>query len=175
MGETAMSPSAEQRLVFQDHRLVHIHSQSSQWVDIQTFTFTADIDDRAVVELLLQHVRYRHSYAGPVFYDMKIIHGPYWLEAITAESFSPVTATAAEALITTWANYDFPMPDSAQVTFEQFVYPPIRAASSIYQLADLRATAEHDWGSVIGFTGFHELLAVDRDRGRLTLIVASDD
>lgn len=78
-------------------------------------------------------------------------------------------------MITTWANYDFLLPESATAAFEQYVFPPIRTANNIYQLADLRATAEHDWGYVVGFSGFHEFVAINGDTGRVALIVASDD
>jgi hypothetical protein len=42
-------------------------------------------------------------------------------------------------------------------------------------LEDLRATAEHEWGWVVGQGGFHEFVAIDRPAERLRLIVASDD
>jgi hypothetical protein len=45
----------------------------------------------------------------------------------------------------------------------------------LYRLADLRATAEHDWGWVVGHGGFHEFVAIDHTASTLTLIVASDD
>ena len=129
----------------------------------------------SVVELLIHHVRYRDSYATAMFHDAEIVYGPYWLEAITVESFSPISSVAAEALITTWANYGAPIPESDQVAFERYVYPPIRTANTVYQLADLRATAEHGWGSVIGFSGFYEFVAVNPHVNQVTLIVASDD
>jgi hypothetical protein len=52
---------------------------------------------------------------------------------------------------------------------------PLLSCDAVYRLADLRETAEHDWGWVVGTSGFHEFLAVDRTTERLRLIVASDD
>jgi hypothetical protein len=175
MGETAITPSVEEQLVFQDHRLLKIHNGGYQWIDVQIFAFSAAMDDGGVVGSLIRHVRYRHGYANPVYRDAKIIHGPYWLKAISVESFSAVPAMAAGALIATWANYDAAVPESDYPVLDEWVYGPIREATSIYQLADLRDTAEHDWGYVVGYTGFHEFVVINRDAGRLTLIVASDD
>jgi hypothetical protein len=169
------SPPVEDQLVFEDHALIHIHNGGYQWIDVQIFAFPTAIDDAAVMGLLIRHVRYRHGYANPEYRDAKIIHGPYWLEAISVESFSPVSPVSAEALITTWANYDAAVPASDYPVLDKQVYGPIRDASSVYQLADLRETAEHDWGYVVGLTGFHEFVVINSHTGRLTLIVASDD
>lgn len=46
---------------------------------------------------------------------------------------------------------------------------------SIYRLPDLRTTAEHEWGWVVGHAGFHEVVIIDRSAAILTLLVASDD
>jgi hypothetical protein len=50
----------------------------------------ADADDRAVLALLIGHVRYRDSYAAPEFKDAETIHGPYWLNVISPDVFSGV-------------------------------------------------------------------------------------
>jgi hypothetical protein len=90
---TTPPPSVEEQLVLQDHRLVHIHNGGSQWIDVQIFTSPAGMDDVGVVGALIGHVRCRHGYANPVYRDAKIIHGPYWLEAISVESFTAVLAS----------------------------------------------------------------------------------
>jgi hypothetical protein len=172
MSETT---AVEEQLVFCDHRVVKLHNGSRQWIDIKRFTFPGGAGDRGLLELLIRHVRYRHCYATPVFYDAELIHGPYWLEAIRGEAFSPVSAGDAEALITTWANYAEPIPASDRTVFDGQVFQPVRDASSIYQLADLRSVAQHDWGGVVGVTGFYEFVLIDRRTNELTLMVASDD
>ncbi len=173
---TGTSLAVEEQLVFDEHQLIHIHNGGYQFIDVQTFVFPDAVDDRAVIELLIGHVRYRHGYASPEYRDAKLIHGPYWLAAISWESFSAVSAVAAEALISTWANYDAVVPDSDYPRVERQVFGPMREASSIYQLADLRASAEHDWGGdVVGLTGFHEFVVINRQTRILRLIVATDD
>lgn len=40
---------------------------------------------------------------------------------------------------------------------------------------DLRESAVHEWGWVVGHTGFHEIVIIDHAAAMLTLLVASDD
>lgn len=169
------TPTVEEQLVFDEHQLIHIHNGGYQFIDVQTFVFTEAVDDRAAIELLIGHVRYRHGYASQEYRDAKLIHGPYWLAAITWESFSKVSAVAAAALISIWANHDAVMPDSDYPVMNAQVFGPLEEATSIYQLADLRATAEHDWGYVVCLSGFHEFVVINRHTTRLRLIVATDD
>jgi hypothetical protein len=169
------STPAQQQLVYQGEVFINFRS-SRQWVSIKLFTLPdADIDDWAALDLLLGHVRYRDSYSGTHQKDMKTIHGPYRLDAITPDSFSPVSSPDTEALLRTWAEYNKPLPDDNRAAMERELYPRIRDATSRYQLADLRQTAEHDWGYVVGTTGFHEFVLIDRQAGILALAVASDD
>ncbi len=167
---------AEERLVYQGEVFINFRNHTYQWVSIKLFEFPADIDDDAVLSLLIRHVRYRDSYGGTGDKDMETIHGPYWLYAITPEVFSPVSPADAEALIRTWAEYAAPLPDAYRDEMEQELYPRIRCATSRYQLPDLRDSAEHDWGSSVGsLTGFFEFVLIDRHAGSVALVVASDD
>lgn len=167
--------SAEELLVYQGDVFINFRT-SRQWVLIKLFTLPSDADDREVLALLTHHLRYRDSYAAPEFKDAETIHGPYWLNAITPEVFRPVSAADAEALIRTWAEYQAPLPAARRDEMERELYPRIRSATARYQLADLRDTAEHDWGSSVGSdTGFHEFVLIDRSAGNVALVVASDD
>lgn len=167
--------AVEDRLVYQGEVFINFRT-SRQWVLMKLFALPADADDREVLALLIRHVRYRDSYAAPDFKDSETIHGPYWLSAITPESFSPVSATDAEALIRTWAEYSARLPDARRQEMETEVYPRIHNATSRYQLADLRETAQHDWGYVVGSaTGFYEFVLIDRHTNSVALVVASDD
>ncbi|UQX10181.1 hypothetical protein [Candidatus Mycobacterium methanotrophicum] len=168
------SKPVEEQLVYQGEVFINFRT-SRQWVVIKLFALSEDVDDRAALELLLRHVRYRDSYAGTGDKDMVDIHGPYWLKAITPESFSQVESADAEALLRTWAEYATPLPDENRAELEHELYPRIRNAITRYQLADLRRTAEHDWGGVVGTTGFHEFVLIDRAAGSVALVVASDD
>jgi len=168
------SKPVEEQLAYQGEVFINFHT-SRQWVIIKLFALPENVDDRAALELLLHHARYRDSYAGTGEKDMIDIHGPYWLKAISPDSFSPVESADAEALLRTWAEYATPLPDDNRAEMERELYPRIRNATSRYRLADLRRTAEHDWGGVVGTSGFHEFALFDRAAGSLALVVASDD
>ena len=78
-------------------------------------------------------------------------------------------------LIRTWAEYDVSLTDDDRAAMESEIYPRIRHATSRYQLPDLRDTAQHDWGWVVGNNGFHEFVLIDRRTDSVALLVASDD
>ena len=172
----AADATVEERLVYQGKVFINFRNHTYQWVSIKLFALPADADDRAVMALLIRHVRYRDSYGGTGDKDMENIHGPYWLKAITPDVFSPVSAADAEALIRTWAEYAAPLPDARREELEHQLYPRIRSATSRYQLPDLRDAAEHEWGPSVGsITGFFEFVLIDRHAGNVALVVASDD
>ncbi|MEE6175393.1 hypothetical protein [Mycobacterium sp. 050134] len=168
-------PLVEDLLVYQGEEFINFRT-SRQWVVIKLFKLPTDANDRDVLALLTQHLRYRDSYATRKFQDARTIHGPYWLNAIGPEAFSAVSAVDAEALLRTWAEYQAPLPAARRKEMESELYPRIRGATTRYQLADLRDTAEHDWGSSVGSdSGFHEFVLIDRRAGSVALVVASDD
>jgi hypothetical protein len=177
-GVEAGDTTVEERLVYEGKVFINFRNHTYQWVSIKLFALPADSDDHAVLALLVRHVRYRDSYGGTGDRDMETIHGPYWLNAITPERFAPVSAADAEALLRTWAEYAAPLPDARREEMETELYPRIRSATSCYQLADLRETAQNDqgWGSSVGSaTGFHEFVLIDRHSECVGLVVASDD
>jgi hypothetical protein len=171
-GETAVP--VEERLVYQGKVFINFPT-SRQWVSMKLFALPPDTDDYTVLTLRIHHVRYRDSYAGTGDKDMENIHGPYWLYAIAPEVFSPVSAADAEALIRTWAEYAVLLTDDDRAAMEREVYPRIQKATGRYQLPDLTDTAQHDWGSSVGNTGFHEFALIDRYAQSVTLLVSSDD
>jgi hypothetical protein len=172
MGTGAMP--VEESLVYQGEVFIKFRT-SRQWVLIKLFALPPNADDRELLALLIRHVRYRDSYAAPDFKDAKTIHGPYRLNAITPETFFPVSAADAEALIRTWADYTVPLTDDDRAAMEREVYPRIQGATSRYQLSDMRDTAQHDWGYVVGSDGFHEFVLINRQANSLALLVATDD
>jgi hypothetical protein len=163
-------------LVYVGDVFINFRNHTYQWVRIKLFELPTEADDKEVLASLIRHVRYRDSYAAPEFEDAKTIHGPYWLSAIDSGVFSPALAADAKALLRTWAEYAAPLPDGRRQEMERELYPRIREATSRYQLPDLRGTAEHDWGSTVGSaTGFFEFVLINRAKGSLALVVASDD
>jgi hypothetical protein len=176
VSESYVAAPSDESLVYLGDVFINFRNHTYQWVSIKLFELPADADDNEVLASLIRHVRYRDSYAAPDFEDAKTIHGPYWLSEIDSGVFCPVLAADAEALIRTWAEYAAPLPDGRREEMEHDLYARIREATSRYQLPDLRDTAEHDWGSTVGsITGFFEFILLNRNKGSLALVVASDD
>ncbi|MFZ0231310.1 MAG: hypothetical protein WA622_05480 [Mycobacterium sp.] len=178
MAEPGVSVPAEESLIYQGDVFINFRNHTYQWVSIKLFELPTDADDNEVLSLLTRHVRYRDSYNGTGDKDMKTIHGPYHLSAITPESFFSASAGDIEPLIRTWAEYAAPLPDRCRTEMERELYPRVRNATSSYQLVDLRETAQQDegWGTSVGsVTGFFELVLVNRHARSVALVVASDD
>ena len=157
-------------------RFVNFVNSTFQWIDVKLFGMSGqDLDDRAVLALLLAHVRYRDSYAGTGDEDMKTIHGPFRLDAITVDSFVAVDAAAEIAALGAWATQFAPLPEAVAEQVESEVYQRLRDATSRYRLVNPGKEQFHEWGGVVGSAGFHELVVIDRSAGSVALIVASDD
>lgn len=168
--------SADDQLMYTSKVFIRFTNGSTQWVNIKLFELPGTVlDDQETLSLLLHHVRYRDSYAGTDDKDMMTLHGPYRLEAIGPESFTNVTPEDAEATLLTWAVQDAPLDDVTSERLEQELYPRIRTATSLYQLVGLGEESHHDWGWVVGQTGFLEFVLIDRGAKSLALVVASDD
>lgn len=185
MAETSTPPPSHEQLVYQ--RKIFINpAVNRQWVSIKLFTLPADVDDQSALAAMIGHVRYRDSYAGTGDTDMVDKHGPYWLSAITPQAFTVADPAAADTLIRTWTQYDAPWPGDDRdympwpavdrEAMDREVHGRIQRATVIYQLPNIRATAQHDWGDLVGIdAGFHEFVIIDWAARELALIVASDD
>jgi hypothetical protein len=86
-GGGAEAVAVEERLRYQREVLINFRNSTYQWISLKLFTLPADVDDYTVLQLLIGHVRYRDGYGGTKDRDMEIIHGPYWLHAISPEAF----------------------------------------------------------------------------------------
>jgi hypothetical protein len=170
------SSTSTEQLSFTRTIFIRFNNTTTQWVSIKLFTLSEhSIDEHTALSLLLRHARYRDSYAGTADEDMKTLHGPYRLDAIHPDSFIRVDAADAEGRLRTWAEQDVPLDDSTRQQLERELYPRLRTATSCYQLAELGDESQHDWGWVVGFTGFQEVVLIDRRTRSLALVVASDD
>lgn len=118
---------------------------------------TVGVDDRTALALMVANVRYRDSYAGTWDKDMVTTHGPYWLSAITPDMFVVADPDATNTLIRTWAEYYSPWPEADREAMDREVYGRVAAATVIYELPNIRATAQHDWGEVVGGDGFQRV------------------
>lgn len=174
MAKMAPPSRAEAQLVFQ--REIFINPMvTRQWVSIKLFALPDDVDDETALAFMIAHVRYRDTYAGVGDGDVADKHGPYWLQAITPDTFKVTNRTDVEALIRTWAQYYARWNAADREALQRYLYARIERATVIYQLPDIRDVAQHDWGDVVGADGFHEFVIIDRPARELALVVASDD
>jgi hypothetical protein len=165
-------------LTFVSHDMVHFGDYYT-WVDLKYFAIQPEASDVSLLTSLIAHTQYHDHYAGqdPTEQTHHSLHGPYRLDAITPGLFQPVSVEAARDELRRWVeSWVVPEEDGpeidARLTAE--VLPKL-AGDAIFRLPDIREGAEHDWGWVVGQSGFHETVAIDRAAEMLTLIVASDD
>ncbi len=96
------------------------------------------------------------------------------MEAVSPESFDLVCSADAEALLTSWMEQFGPV-NAREVEGDlDEVYSLLRSASAVLELRDLGEDARHEWGWVVGLSGFHEFVIVEPEGG-VALIVATDD
>ena len=90
----------------------------------------------------------------------------------------PWAASDAESLIQDWTgnwthDLDYRPPRAVQRCLQD-VYDLLRSGD-LYKLDDPGAEDEHEYGYVTGGMGFHEFVVIDRNRGSVHVVVASDD
>ncbi len=93
------------QLTFVSHHLVQFSVfRYDTWVDLKHFATAPDASDHALLAALLKHDQYYDHYTGedPSEQTHHVLHGPYRLEAITRETFEPVSQTAAQQEIMDW-------------------------------------------------------------------------
>ncbi|MFT3900639.1 MAG: hypothetical protein QM728_10420 [Gordonia sp. (in: high G+C Gram-positive bacteria)] len=154
------------------------------WVDIVHFAIDDTASDDAVLSSLFETPAFAHGYMGPLPAEPRpitaeSIHGKWHLRAITVDSYEPTTAAAAWAELQRWANEPdwtdpgFRQPADAMARLD--TVHDLLERGDVYQLRNPDAEDEHECGWVVGITGFHEFVVIDRQAGQLHLIVASDD
>jgi len=147
------------------------------WIDVLRFRVRGEGDDADLLAGLISSRWYDHSYAEPRREHPGPrggIHGPYRLDVIVPDTFTRSSPENARTRVREWAHQWDTLPAAFETRLELFV-GSIHGNSSVYELPDLRATAEHDWGAVVGEDGFHEFAVIDSTRETVTLLVATDD
>ena len=176
--DSSASSTEVQTLAYIGQTEVVFTNGTYQFVVIREFGLpTGDsVDDRTVLTRVIASRAYRGSFVG-VGDEDATIHGPYRVDAITADSFLVVDAANAETLVRGWAEYAAPLPEVSRLEMDREVYPRMRAATSVYQLMPLPSEAlETEWRLGIGSaTGFHEFVVINRATGVVAVVMATDD
>lgn len=162
-------------LRLESHWLDHLCGPGP-WIDGKRFRAERALSADAAVDALLAEPEYRDHYCSPENDSAGgPLHGPYWADKIKPNDFQPVSRAECASILRRWREQwcgDEPDADADAVVDRALTL--IGAATDRRYLRDLRAEAEHDWGWVVGFGGFHEFLLVLPD-GEVDLLVASDD
>lgn len=159
-----------------EDRITHRDSRTDQWIDIKTFGIGDGFNDLTLIKNMLDQPAYADDYQGsPRGEQPGGVHGPYRLDAVDAAAFIPVAADEAHSLLGAWADQTSLHSDVTPAVLASSVYAIIEAADRIYRFPMLSQDSLHEKGWVVGISGFHEFIAIDRTEHRLSVIVASDD
>jgi hypothetical protein len=144
------------------------------------FTFDGQPSTCGLITEVMAHPRYRDDCASPWTGPCGDVHGPYRLQALPAEGFQPCSAATAISTLTEWPATNLSPWVSASLLLSReivgaWVSPFIVEADELYRLSVAREGNEHEYGRVVGLAGFHEFIAIDRNNGAITVIIATDD
>lgn len=162
-----------------DDTLVHLAPGTYSWCMLLGFAFDGQPGTDQLIAALLEHPRWRDDCMSPWTGPCEV-HGPYRLETIGVEEFQGCTVAAAWDVLVHWPAADI-NPWASESLLESreilgaWVAPLLVGSDQLFQLAVPREGNEHEAGWVVGRSGFHEFIAIDRERGTLTVIIAADD
>ncbi|MEU1982214.1 hypothetical protein [Nocardia sp. NPDC019395] len=160
-------------LNFRDFEFGPGGSSNYQWVDIKVFRIVAAPDDPALLRSLIDTEQFRDGYIGAGVEPAGVVHGPYFREYISPDSYTRVSAGSVMDLVTTWVNNCGDVPESLWGAMNRSVFEPVRRADSLFRLRKLDPSAVVDYGPI--HTEFHEVVTIDRTERIVRLIVAADD
>ena len=156
---------------------------SYMWILRIRFDISGDEGDDEIIDAIISSPQYGYDFASP-FDGMTSpshpdIHGRWWRRHIGSDRFEPRAPADAVEVIRSWAEDQewtdptFEQPLEAQQRLND-TYALLRAGE-VYELNNPPGEDEHDYGWVMGRTGFHEFLAIDRAQRTATLVVTCDD
>lgn len=149
-----------------------------RWIAIDTFSVRRHRDDRQLLAALISNPWYAYTYAEPRQPEpipSLGIHGPYRLDAISAELFVPKSPHEVNSNIRAWAGKYGDLPPNLTAEIAAELARLCSPSNRLYELPDIRETAGHEWGGVIGLDGFIEIVAIEPEDSTLTLLVCGDD
>lgn len=159
---------------FRDFDFPEGGNPSRQWIDIKRFTIIEPpVVDRELLSALIGDQHFRDDYIGGGVDPAGTRHGPYRIDRVTPDSYTPASAHSVIALVTRWVDQCGVVPDALRQVIDREVFAPARTATDIATLPRLDYSAVNDYGFV--HTEFHEIVTIDTTGGTLRLIVAASD
>jgi hypothetical protein len=156
---------------------------SYMWILTIRFDIAGEEGGDEVINAIITSPQYGYDFAspfdgtaGPSHPD---IHGRWWRRHIGSDRFELCSPAHAVEVVRSWAedqkwtDPNFTQPLDAQQRLND-TYSVLQAGE-VYELNNPLAEHEHDYGWVMGRTGFHEFLVIDRTHRTATLVVTCDD
>src|SRR5690349_13045888 len=115
-----------------------------RWIDCRRFIVDAAGDDRAILAALVADPWYDFSYAEPTPSEpgaREGIHGPYRIEAISAETFIEVDRVTVLTQLDEWVHRYGPLPDPFIAKYRTLVRELLPSGHRLFELPDIRSTA----------------------------------
>lgn len=184
-GKDRQANSEGQMIRFENDRIIHIEdlnfsfpSGDYRWMDVRRFELNERMTQLDALACLISSPWYDHGYdspTSPIPDPGRRVHGPYRLEAIRSSSFLSVARGRAVTALIEWAHLGGQLPASTSVELDRFIKTALPENFDCWELPDIRATAEHEWGQAVGVDGFIEFVALSPTRETSHLVVATDD
>lgn len=155
------------------------------WVDLKTFVITAAATDAELLAALMATSAYRDDYCSPfdparMDYPGASRHANWWLARLAPSMFTRVAADDAVDTVTSWAvdqewsdGYTGPTDETRDTLRDEVL--SLFAGGDVFELRPPGDEAFHDFGGIVGCSGYHEFVVIDRGSRVLHLIVAADD
>ncbi len=171
-------------LRLEQHAFTSLDKNTFMWVDHFVFSIEAGLSDGEILGGLLSSADYAHDFASPYRYGPDVgfedrpIHARWMADMLTAQMFSRVDAADARQTIHSWIDDEMLEPPQTPRTHTRVDAVLDRAFGSgeVYRLdVPDDDSLMHEYGWVVGTTGFHEYVTIDRTNEAMHLVVASDD
>lgn len=186
----APSPSADWPwprlpwLRLEQHTFTSLDLHTFMWVDHFMFSIDATLPDEELLSGLLTSADYAHDFASPYRYGADVgfegrpIHARWLADMLTLEMFAKVEASEARQAIHSWMDDEMLEPPQTARTHARVdaVLDVALGSGEVYRL-DVPEGEElmHEYGGVVGATGYQEYVTIDRVSATMHLVVASDD
>lgn len=171
-------------LRLEQHTFTSLDKNTFMWVDHFVFSIDSTLSDGEILAGLLSSADYAHDFASPYRYRADVgfedrpIHARWMADLLTVEMFTRVDPADARQSIHSWIDDEMLEPPQTPRTHSRVDAVLDRAFGSgeTYRL-DVPEGEElmHDYGFVVGATGYQEYVTIDRASETMHLLAASDD
>jgi hypothetical protein len=172
-------------LRLKDFSLLHMDRDTFMWVDLKAFDIIEARTNEQLLTALMAMPAYRHDYCSPfdpadMDYPGPALHANWWLDRLAPSMFEAVDADVAVESVRAWAEdqdwvngYDGPSNETRERLRDNVL--SLFADGEVFKLHPPDDSAFHEYGGIVGGTGYHEFVVIDGERSVLHLIVATDD